>query len=47
VSIDGQSVRSIADVRMLMGHYGGGEEVSVTALSRDKYVTADLQLRTR
>jgi len=47
VSIDGHPVRSIAEVRMLMGHYGAGEQVSVTALSRDRYVTADLQLRTR
>ena len=47
VSIDGQPVRSIAEVRMLMGHYGAGEQVSVTALSRNQYVTADLQLPAR
>jgi len=47
VSIDGHRVRSIAEVRMLMGHYGAGEQVSVTALSRNRYVTADLQLRTQ
>ena len=47
VSIDRQSVRSVADVRMLMDHCGGGDVVSVTALSRGKYVTADLELRGR
>ena len=47
VSIDGQPVRSIAEVRMLMGHYGADELVSVTVLSQNQYVTADLQLRTR
>lgn len=47
VSIDGQSVRSVAEVRMLMDNYGGGDNVSITALSRGKYVTADLRLRAR
>ena len=47
VSIDGQPMRSIAEVRMLMDYYGSGEQVSITALSRDRYVTADLQLRTQ
>ena len=47
VSIDGQSIRSIAEVEMLMDHYGAGEEVSMTVLSRGRYVTADLQLQTR
>jgi len=47
VSIDGQSVRSIGEVRMLMGHYGAGEQVNVTVLSRGRYVTVDLQLPAR
>jgi hypothetical protein len=47
VSVDGQSVRTITDVRMLMDHYGSGDVVSVTALSRGNYVTADLKLRKR
>ncbi|MHC4430774.1 MAG: CsgG/HfaB family protein [Planctomycetota bacterium] len=45
VSIDGQAVRSIGEVRMLMDHYGADERVRVTALTRDRYVTTDLQLR--
>jgi len=47
ISIDGQPVRTIADVRMLMDHYGAAEQVSITTLSRDRYITADLQLRSR
>jgi tetratricopeptide (TPR) repeat protein len=47
VSVDGHSVRSVAELEMLMAYYGAGEDVSVTVLSRDRYVTADLQLRAR
>jgi len=47
ISIDGQSVRTIAEVQMLMTHYGGGDQVSITALTRAQYITTDLQLRTQ
>jgi hypothetical protein len=47
ISIDSQSVRTIDEVQMLMAYYGAGEEVSITALSRGQYVTANLQLRTQ
>lgn len=47
VSIDGQPVRSIAEVQTLMTYYGHSETITITTLTRDQYTTTTLQLQPR
>ncbi len=44
ISINGQSVNSIAQVRDLIGRYGAGEKVTLSVQSKGRFITTELAL---